>query len=194
MLNRLTRETASLHKAADEDRLSMLGFAVDRGRYAAFLTRVYGFEAQLDVAIVMTDGLTPWIDLRDRGHLRLLRADLEALGNRELDVVPRCPTVLPFQHPAEALGWSYAIERNTLLHGTIERHLRARLPDVLNVAGAYLAGQQRSNGERMRDLGSAMDRIAKDPCSADTIVAAARAAFRMQHRWYAAMVPRQRVA
>ncbi len=172
----------------------MLGFAVDRTRYAAFLARVYGFEAPLDVAIVMTDGVTPWIDLRDRGHLRLLRADLQALGSRELEVLPRCSTVLPFRHPAEALGWSYAIERNTLMHGTIERHLRTRLPDVLKVAGSYLAGQQRSNGQRMRDLGAAMDRIAKDSGGAETIVAAAHAAFRMQHRWYAAMAPRQRVA
>ena len=89
----------------------------------------------------------------------------------------------------------YVIERNTLLHGIVERHLRSRLGDVLKVAGSYLAGQQRSNGQRIRDLGIAMDRLAKDTASADRIAAAAKAAFRAQHNWYEIAIPsRQRVA
>ena len=49
--------------------------------------------------------------------------------------MPRCSTVFPFRTPAEALGWIYVVERNTLLHAVVERHLRSRMPDVLKTAG-----------------------------------------------------------
>lgn len=195
MLSRLNRETQPHHGVADNDRLAMLGNSADRERYASFLTRVYGFEAPVEAALLLTDGLDPWLDLRDRAHLKLLRADLQALGISDPNQLPRCSTVFPFRHPAEALGWVYAIERNTLLHGVIERHLRSRMPDVLKSAGSYLAGQQRSNGLRLRDLGAAMDRMARQAGCADRIVHGARAAFRAQHGWYEVAVrPRLRVA
>lgn len=195
MLGRLSRETKQYHQSADNDRLAMLAVSGEQARYTAFLCRVYGFEAPFEAALLMTDGLDTWIDLRDRGHLRLLRADLQALGVGDPNALPRSRTILPFVHPADALGWIYALERNTLLHGIIERHLRSRLGDLMKVAGSYLAGQQRSNGQRIRDLGMAMDRMAKDPACGDRIAAAAKAAFRAQHNWYeVALQPRQRVA
>jgi heme oxygenase len=195
MLSRLNRETQNYHQVADGDRLALLGVAADRTQYASFLTRVYGFEAPLEVALLMTDGLEQWLDLRDHARLRLLRADLQGLGVSEPNQLPRCSTVMPFRHAAEALGWVYVVERNTLLHGVIERHLRGRLPEVVKAAGSYLAGQQRSNGLRLRDLGGAMDSIAKDAACAERIVSGAKAAFRVQHRWYQIAVPqRLRVA
>lgn len=195
MLCRLNRETKQYHQTADNDRLAMLAASADRPQYTAFLSRVYGFEAPFEAALLMTDELDRWIDLRDRGHLRLLKADLQVLGLTDPNALPRSRSIFPFRHPADALGWIYAIERNTLLHGLIERHLRSRLGDVLKVAGSYLAGQQRSNGQRIRDLGAAMDRMASDKASADRIAAAAKAAFRAQHNWYeVAHLPRQRVA
>jgi len=195
MLSRSSRETQRYHHVADSDRLAILGGTLDRAQYATFLQRIYGFESPVEAALMMTDGLDQWLDLRDRGHIRLLRADLQALGITDPNLLPRCPTIFPFHHPAEALGWIFAVERNTLLHGVIERHLRGRMPDVLKTAGSYLAGQQRSNGLRLRDLGSAMDRIAKDPACAERIVSGAKAAFRVQHGWYeVAVPPRLRVA
>jgi heme oxygenase len=187
----LSRETKHFHAAADNDRLAMLGLAADRAHYASFLTRVYGFEAPLEATLLMTDGLDQWLDMRDRGHLRLLRADLQALGFNDLNALSRCPTISPFRHPAEALSWIYAVERNTLLQGLIERHLRSRLSEVLKAAGCYLAGQQRSNGQRIRELGTVMDRIAKDSVCAERIVVAAKAAFRTQHHWYEVAVRSQ---
>jgi heme oxygenase len=195
MLSRLNRETRQYHHVADGNRLAMLSAAVDQIRYAGFLTRIYGFEAPLEAAIQMTDGLDQWLDPRDRTHPRLLRADLQMLGVSDPNQFPRCPTIFPFRHAAEALGWIYVVERNTLLHGVIERHLRARMPEVLKRAGSYLSGQQRSNGLRLRDLGNAVDRIARDPECADRVVLGAKAAFRVQHSWYEVAVPRrQRVA
>lgn len=195
MLARLSRETKPHHLAADNDRMAMLGAGADPALYAAHLKRIYGFEAPVETALAMTAGLGDWIDLRDRGHLRLLRADLQSLGVTDPNTVPRCTAVPSFRDVAEALGWIFAVERNTLHHGTIERHLRGRMPSVLRSAGSYLAGQHRSNGQRIRDLGNAMDRLAKDSTLAQRIVAAAKAAFRTQHGWYDVAVPhRTRVA
>jgi heme oxygenase len=195
MLARLNRETQHHHLLADNDRLAMLGSAPDREGYTSFLARVYGFEAPVEAALRRTEHLHEWIDLRDRAHPRLLRADLQALGVADPNQLPRCSMVLPFRHPAEALGWAYAVERNTLLHGVIERHLRGRMPGVLERAGSYLIGRQRSNALRFRDLGAALDRMAKDAACAERIVDGARAAFRAQHGWYdVALPPRVRVA
>lgn len=194
MLSRVNRETRQYHPLADNDRLALLATGADRARYANLLSRIFGFEAPLEAVLLMSTGLEQWLDLRDRGHLRLLRADLQSLGVVDANRLPRCTSVFPFRHPAEALGWVYVIERNTLLHGVIERHLRTRMPDVMKTAGSYLAGQQRSNGLRLRDLGAAMDRMAKDPACADRIVSGAKAAFRSQHSWYEAALPRRRVA
>jgi heme oxygenase len=194
MLARLSRETAHYHQVADNARLAILG-AADPARYAGFLIRIYGFEAPLEAALLMTPGLDEWFDLRGRGHLRLLRADLQSLGVGDPNQLPRCSTISPFRHPAEALGWVYVAQRNTLLHGIIERQLRGPLSELLKIAGSYLAGQQRSNGLRLRDLGAAMDGVATSLASSDRIVAGAKAAFRAQHGWFDLAVPsRLRVA
>lgn len=195
MLARLSRETKQHHHVADNDRLAMLGAGADPALYAAFLKRVYGFEAPVEAALLMTSGLEEWIDFRDRAQLRLLRADLQSLGVTDPTTLARCSAIAPFRQPADALGWIYAVERNTMLHGILDRHLRGRMPAVLKAAGSYLAGQQRSNGLRFRDLGNAMDRVAKDSTVAERIVAAAKAAFRTQHAWYdVATSQRSRVA
>jgi heme oxygenase len=193
MLARLSRETKQHHQVADTDRLAMLG--ADPALYTALLKRIYGFEAPVDTALLMTSGLEEWTDLRDRGHLRLLRSDLASLGVTDPSTLPRCATVAPFRHAADALGCMYAVERNTSLHGLIDRHLRGRMPSVMKGAGSYLAGRQRSNGQRIRDLGTAMDRLAKDPAIAERIATTAKAAFRAQHAWYdVAISQRSRVA
>ena len=195
MFARLSRETKQHHALADNYRLTMFGGGTDLACYTAFLKLIYGFEAPVESALQMTTGLDEWIDFRGRGQLRLLRSDLQALGVVDPSSVQRCSTVFPFRHAAEALGWMYVIERNTLLHGVIERHLRGRLPEVLRAAGSYLAGLQRSSGLRLRDLGGAMDIVSTDASTAERIVLAAKAAFRAQHGWYdRAVPPRVRVA
>jgi heme oxygenase len=194
MLSRLNRETRQDHQLADDDRLAILD-STDRAGYATFLTRVHGFEAPLEAALLRTNELDQWLDLRDRGHIKLLRADLASLGITDASQLPRCRAICPFDHPAEALGWVYVVERNALLHGVIDRHLRSCVPELLKTSGSYLAGQARSNGRRMRDLGAAMDRVARDPASAERIVAGAKAAFCMQHEWYeVAALPQRNVA
>ena len=184
MLARLHHETRACHAIADADRLDTLGASSSRSEYLAVLSRIYGFERSVETAMWMTIRLDEVIDVRDRAHLRLLRADLRALGVVDASKLPRATTVITFRDAASALGWVYAVERNTLLHAHIDARLRARMPTILEKASAYLVGNARSCRNRLRELGVAMDRLSNDPSAAERIVAAAHAAFRAQHRWY----------
>ena len=194
MLARLQRETKTCHAAADEDRLAILASAPTLAMYRQFLARIHGFEAPVEVALVRTPDVDDWIDVRGRTQLRLLRADLAALGILDPARLPRCTSVPALAEPAAALGWAYVLERNARLHGVIERHLRAALPEPMKHAGSYLGGQARSAGLRWRELGDTLDRLARTLHLADAIVNAARAAFRVQHGWYTLAAPSQRVA
>lgn len=194
MLARLQRETKTCHAAADEDRLAILASAPTLPVYRQFLTRIHGFEGPVEATLARAPQLDEWIDVRGRTQLRLLRADLAALGVLDPARLPRCANVPPFEEPAAALGWIYVLERNARLHGVIERHLRGALPEPMKQAGSYLGGRARSAGVRWRELGDTLDRLARSLYLADAIVQAARAAFRVQHGWYAQAAPTQRVA
>ena len=191
MLARLNRETETCHRIADRDRMAMLSAPPTVESYLGYLVRIYGFEAPVESAFAMTHGLDEWIDLQARMQSKLLRADLAALGVTEPTRLPRCTNVFPFRHVAAALGWMYAVDRNMLFHGIIAGHLRRRLPGELEIAGAYLAMQERSAGTRWRELGAALDRAARTPAIADHIVQSASLAFRCQHAWYQLALPRR---
>lgn len=76
-----------------------------------------------------------------------------------------------------------------LLHGVLRRHLERRLPEQIARAGAYLAGNERAAGARIRELGAALDGLARSPGSVDRVIVAAHAAFRSQRHWFAEVVP-----
>ncbi len=195
VLARLDRDTRQRHASADNDRLVLMSTTVTPELYRAFLVRVFGFEAAVETMLHMTTGLDDVVDLRSRVHVRLLKSDLAALALTSVAHVPRCRSVIPFACHADALGWMYVVERNMLLHGVLRRHLESRLPEQLATAGAYLAGNERNAGARLRELGEALDAIARPPVMADRVVAAAHAAFRSQRHWFAdAAAPRARVA
>jgi len=183
MLPRLKRETSSHHLAADNDRMALVGAVVDRETYGRYLTRIYGFEAPLEARLAVTRGLDEVIDLRAHRQVRLLRSDLSTLGVVDPAKLPRC-SIEPLDDPAEALAWMYVIARNTLFHAVVERHLRACAPELARRAGAYLAMHPHAIGTRLREIGLALDRVATAPAIADRVVAAARNAFSIQHRWY----------
>ena len=184
VLARLDLETRPRHAQADNDRLCLLTSHPSAEDYRAFLVRVYGFESPVEAAIQLTPGLAEVLDVRERRHLKLLISDLAALGIPSIDKLPRCCNVPPFPTVEDALGWAYVIERNMLLHGILRRHLATRLPEQVARAGAYLAGNERAVGARMRELGAVLDLIAKTPVTVDRIVVGAHAAFRCQRRWF----------
>ena len=188
MLARLQRDTSLYHGDADGHRLALVGGAVTPERYRGFLGRIYGFEMPVEVALALTLGLDDVLDLRARGQIRLLRADLLALGVLDASALPRCRSISIPGVP-EALGWAFALERNTALHGIVERHVRERIPEPMRTAGSYFAVQDRSAGTRLRELGEAMDRVATRPTIAARITNGAKAAFRCQRSWYDLVVP-----
>jgi heme oxygenase len=189
MLARLNRETHRQQITADADRLSLLMTPVTVESYGSFLRRVYGFEAPVEAALVMTPDLAQVVDVRGRVGLRLLRSDMTALGIVDPRLTPRCSTISAFRGVPEALGWMYVIDRNTLLNGQLQRHLQTQLPAQLEHAGSYLMSFERSATTRWRELGNALDRFAKSPAHAERIANAAKAAFRYQRFWYEDRLP-----
>jgi heme oxygenase len=185
MLIRLALETRPHHATAAEERLVLLEHA-SLARYRAFLIAIHGFEAVVEQALACA----PRDDasfVRSRGNAALLAADLRALGvpAAELVALRRCATVPTFRTPSQALGWLYVLERNTLLHGLVRRHLATVLPEAMEHASSYLAVTAATPGARHHELGVVLDQFARVAAEIpQQLVAAANEAFRCQRHWY----------
>jgi heme oxygenase len=193
MLARLQRETQPLLDCACGDRMCVVGQPTNAASYLAYLERIYGFEWPVESAFLRAPALGDVIDLRWRTQIRLLRADLAALGVLDPSLVPACAPIA-FTDRAEALGWMYVIERNALLHGQVRRDLERRIAREIIAAGSYLTGGERAVGARLAELGAALDRFAYTTDIANQIVAAARVALRRQHQWFTRAEPSSRLA
>ncbi|MBA3460614.1 MAG: biliverdin-producing heme oxygenase [Deltaproteobacteria bacterium] len=188
MLARLKRETQALRASADEGRLEPLHTTATVASYATYLSRIYGFEAPIEAAFLGTRDLAHVVDLRWRPQVRLLKSDLMALGIVDPTRLPTT-SVPRFATVAEALGWMYVSEQNTILHGQLHRHFARWIPDELVAAGCYLVGVERVAGTRLDDLGSILDLYATRPEIATKIVDAACTAFRRQRLWFLKSLP-----
>ena len=184
MLARLRRETQYLLVVANNDRLQPLNTAPTAESYRAYLARIWGFEKAVAAAAARTPGLEDVIDMRAHSRLGPLAADLAALGISDGSTIPTCTAIPTLDTLGDALGWLYAIDHASLVHGQVHRHLERYLPHAVAIAGSYLAA-----GNRLAGLCDALDRLASDPVIGKQIVDAATAAFRAQHRWFSAMHP-----
>jgi heme oxygenase len=180
MLTHLATQTEAHHACADGDRLAIMEQPTIE-RYGAFVGRIYCFEAPVEAACIATRGLPRGL-LRTHFRAPRLAADLHALGLQPS--TDRPATKLPFDSPAEALGWLWVLHRNTLLHGLIYRYLLGKLPDVMASAGNYLAAFEGRAGALMRELGDTLDATARRSAIAQQVVGAANDAFRLQRQWY----------
>ena len=182
MLIRLALETKAHHASADSDRLALLEDP-SYERYRAFLETVYTFEARYEQALVQTPGLDPRI-VRSRMKAARVRDDLLALGVTPAELLAWSrPPIPAFRSEAHALGWMYVVERNTLLHGLLRRHLVRLLPDVMERASSYLASYGDAPGARYRELGTELDSAARRAIPSQ-IVEAAHSAFACQRLWF----------
>ncbi|MDB4954966.1 MAG: hypothetical protein JWO36_2535 [Myxococcales bacterium] len=181
MLDHLAHETRVHHAAADGDRLAAMERPTEQS-YRAFLSRVYCFEAPLEAAFAATTGFNAGL-VQTHTRTKRLAADLEAIGVAAggLDMGP----TLGFGDVADALGWMYVLQRNTLLHGLIFRQLQSRIGSVVEKANSYLTAHENTAGARLRELGIALDTTARRTYIAARIVHAAGEAFRCQRQWYA---------
>ena len=179
---RLPAETAAFHADADEDAVEMLG-AVSPADYQRFLVRAYGFVAPVERALVSTRDIQLYLDLRRFKKQELLRRDLEAL-HVPADAIANLPqcTVPLFNSPEEALGWAYVVERATLGHHNLFRHLASRMPGEIAFASAFLKCYFGAVGEMWKTFLHALDMI--DEGQSETVVIeASKTAFRAHRNW-----------
>ena len=185
MIERLNDATRPHHLEADADFDLLFRDDASSSHYLLFLMRVYGFDAPLESALSMTPNLELVIDLKERFKAGYLAQDLMALGLRPNEVaeIPQCLSIPQFKGAAEALGWMYVVERATLAHSVIRRHLQTKLPRDMGRASAYLQSYTGVVGTRWRTFGSVLDDVARMPAVAERVVEAANDAFRCQRRW-----------
>jgi heme oxygenase (biliverdin-IX-beta and delta-forming) len=185
MIERLNEETRSHHADAESDFDVLFETETTPRHYLMFLVRVYGFEAPLESTLAMTPNLELMIDLKERTKAGYLAQDLMALGLRanQIAELPQCLAIPQFRGAAEALGWMYVVERTTLAHSVLRRHLLTRLPRETRNASNYLSCYSGVVGSRWRKFGTTLDDVARVPEIASRIVAAANEAFKCQRRW-----------
>jgi heme oxygenase len=179
VLMRLNVETRTHHAELDATWHALLTFDVTRRRYLEQLVRVYGFEAPLEGLLAYV----PKLEYRVRSGF--LVEDLLVLGYLpdQIALLPQCDVTAPFRDLTFALGWQYAIERATVLHDMLRRHLVARIPELAR-ACAYLTVGEAGGGKRWRDYGERLAREVTSPELETRVVDAAHAALGCQRSWY----------
>jgi heme oxygenase len=185
MIERLHEESRQFHADADSDLDVLFHKDATATHYMLYLMRVYGFEAPLESAFANTPTLDLMVNLKERSRAVFIAQDLMALGVRPDQVaeLPMCLTIPSFRGAAEALGWMYVMERATLAHSVVRRHLLTRLPVQMASASSYLQSYAGVVGMHWQKFGSTLDHVARHAAIADRIVVAANDAFRCQRRW-----------
>ena len=77
----------------------------------------------------------------------------------------------------------YVVERQTLVHGVLYRHLQTRLPREVSSASAYLTCYDSIAGRKWSELCDVIERLAATRALEDRLIAAAHEAYRCHRRW-----------
>lgn len=184
LLDRLHAETERLHAAIDADAAALCA-APTAVAYRRYLTRTFGFVCPVERTLLDTPRVAAVLDPRRvRKHL-LLQHDLQALGLRasEIAAIPQCLSIPWFEDVPQALGWAYALERTTLGHPRLYRHLAPALPGEIAFASSYLKCNLGAIGELWQRLSACVEGVVTTPADADRVVDAARAALQHWLRW-----------
>ena len=178
---RLNMETRAQHPDADAGWLELMSIDTTRPRYLYQLIATYGFEAPIESALALTPQMNRVLQLRHRARTGFIVQDLLTLGLTPSRIarLPQCSQIVPYRDTYEALGWMYVLERATLLHDAIRRHLEARLPTVR--AWNYLSAYAGVAGARWAELGHALE---EQRAGADQIIDAAQTAFECYRQWF----------
>jgi heme oxygenase len=96
--------------------------------------------------------------------------------------------VAPFQDAAEALAWTYVVERPTLIHGDVREELTSRFVDLAR-ATSYLGAYEGTASKRWAELGIALDQLCVSEKVCMRVIEAARAAFRALIAWHGTSDP-----
>lgn len=183
-LDRVDEETQALQGDLVAEGEALLE-AVTPDDYRRFLGRAFGFIEPLELSLLDTVGLDEYVPTkRLRKHI-LLRQDLEALGLRsvEIEALPRCMWIPLFENIHGALGWMFVMERQTLTHPALFRHLATVMPREAAFASSYLKCYAASLGEMWQSFADGIETSIKQPRDLDVIIAGAKAALRQFRRW-----------
>jgi heme oxygenase len=183
LIDTLHLETEALHAEADEEARALLG-PVGPADYWRFLTRCHGFVCPVERSVAGVVAVADYLDPRRFRKHELLRRDLIGLGMtpEQVDRLPQC-AVPVFDGPEEVLGWSYVIERSTLGHNNLFRHLAMLMPGEVAFTSSYLKCYFGAAAEMWRAFGLAVDRFADSPERSERLLEAARTAFRTYRSW-----------
>jgi heme oxygenase len=182
MLNRLDQAIGPHHTIADDGWFRLL-LEGSRDDYINQLVQTYGFEAPYEAASAHTPGLAQVIDLRDRWRAGLIAQDLLSLGWSQHEIAAvRSSPITPFQDAAEALGWTYVVERPTLMYREVRAELVARFIDLAR-ATTYLGAFAKVVNRRWAELGIALDHVGQSERAAERILDAAHAALEAKRDW-----------
>lgn len=184
MRARLDMDTRPYHDELDASFRRLTTPGLTRAMFVDALSQMYGFEGSVESAAAYTPRLHAMIDLRRRALSGYLAQDLMNLGITAGQVaqLPQC-LIAPFADPAEALGWLYVVERSSVLHETVLRHVEARLPQSSHGC-SFLAASARGTTERWNELECVLDRVGQDPAAANRILSAAHDASRCAINWF----------
>lgn len=185
LLTRLNLATRQYHADVDGPWLDLMRPTVSVADYLGQLVRTYGFVAPFESACKYTPGLGRVLDIGQLMRAGLIAQDLLSLGLTASQVasVPYCPAITTYRSPSEALGWAYVIERSTLLHDGIRRHIARQLPEAAR-AMSYLAAYDGRVGDHWTTFGRIVDRAGTTPQLANEIINAAHDGFRVAKQWF----------
>lgn len=179
---RLDVETRAYHPHADAPWMTLLSSDLRHEAYIRHLVLTYGFEAPVESVLMYTASLRHLVTAHERTRSGLLAQDLIALGltPAQVTALPQCFSIVEFDDAAEALGWLYVIERTTMYHEAIRRHVVERLPTARS-ATAYLSAAQHNAKGRWCGLAGALEELAS---AADRVIRGAEHAFRRLYDWH----------
>lgn len=183
-VDRLDEQTRHLHAEMEGEATALLQGKTP-GEYQRYLARTYGFIAPLERCLLDTPELGPYLDDRRlRKHL-LIEHDLQTLGLRSLELqsIPQCMWIPWFDNPYAALGWAYIIERTTLEHPTLFRHLATVLPGEGAFAASFLKVYAGSTHEMWQSFADGIELATSSPRSFELILDGARSGYRYFKRW-----------
>jgi heme oxygenase (biliverdin-IX-beta and delta-forming) len=182
LLERLREDTRAEHYAIERTLSELTSSSLTRERYCFRLGQLYGFYRPLEPQLArMLQGEA--VDFPRRTKAHLLRADLEALGWRDPDLLPVCGQLPALDDAAAAFGCLYVLEGSTLGGQVICRHVQARLGVTREHGGSFFAGYGPATGTMWRAFRAALVERATLAGRAEAVIGTALLTFATLRAW-----------
>lgn len=194
-LARLALETSGSHAFLDEALLGPLEFP-STAAYRRFLCMLYGFQAPLENALVLTPTMDAYASFFEtRWKAARIASDLMSLGltRNEHALLARRQAIPAFPTVAHAFGFMYATERLMLPIEALRIRLEIEMPVVTTIAHNFLYSYANSAEAQWRQYGNHLDRLARQ-YDLESIVTSARSGIDSLTSWLSQQVPATRAA